>query len=94
MALIVETTTQYGLTVSNAYCRVEGISISKDGSMSFGVCRYVTQGTQYPAFAQTQFNAHYDVSGANVYKQAYAYLKTLDEFKSAADVYEDGQPAA
>jgi hypothetical protein len=93
MALTVATTTQYGLNVNNAYCRIEGISISKDGTMAFTLVRYVAQGTPYPSFSQTQYSAQYDMQGANVYKQAYAYLKTLDEFKSAIDVYEAGQPA-
>lgn len=94
MALIIETTTECGVTVNNAYCRVEGISIDKNGVMSFTLCRYVTQGTQYPFFASTQYNAQYAIEGANVYKQAYAYLKTLAELKTAIDVYEAGQPAA
>lgn len=93
MALTVGMTTQFGLTVNNAYCRIESVSIGNDGAMVFTLCRYVAQGTPYPPFAQTQYSAQYDIDGANVYKQAYAYLKTLDEFKSAADVYETGQPA-
>lgn len=93
MALITALTTQYGLQVDNAYCRVENIGINKQNEMTFSVCRYVAQGTAYPSFAQTDYVTTYDVQGANVYKQAYAYLTTLDEFRNATCVFEAGQPA-
>lgn len=93
MALTLDLTTQNGLVVNNAYCRVEDINIAKGGMMAFMLSRYVAQGSAYPSFSQTMYSTQYDMAGANVYKQAYAHLKTLDEFKTATDVWEAGQPA-
>lgn len=93
MALIVKTTTAFGLSVDNAYCRIEGVSIAKDGGMTFTLCRYVAQGTQFPSFGNTQFTTSYTLTGANPVQQAYEYLKTLPEFANATDVLEAGQTA-
>lgn len=94
MALQLTLTTEYGIEVTNSYCRVEDVNIAKSGPMTFMLSRYLSQSMDYPAFARTLYSTQYDCAGENVYKQAYAHLKSLDEFKSAADVYEAGQPAA
>lgn len=83
MALQATITTNQGITVSSAYCRVPDVSVSKD-KMSFSIWMYADK--EKAPFEKKTFTSEYDLAGANPISQAYVYLKTLPEFQSAGDV--------
>lgn len=71
---------QNGIKVEAAYLRVEFPSISKD-KMRFTLRKYVN--TDKPFFVEEVIDCSYNIDGDNPFKQAYEYLKTLDEFKGS-----------
>jgi hypothetical protein len=90
MALKIDTTTPQGINVTSAYCRVEGISLTKT-DITFTLRRY-KDNSGLPFFMEEPFAAPYALTGVNPLQQAYDYLKTLPEFTGAVDVLEVGQP--
>jgi len=96
MALKKTVTTPQGFTATDAYHRVEDITISTRmriatggdqfrelRMVSFTVRSYKESGAA--AFNETRTGAEYDMDGANPIAQAYAHLKTLPEFADAVD---------
>lgn len=83
MALKKTTATVHGLTASDAYHRVEAVSLIGKDQISFYVRSYVQQ--DKPFFAEQTINSLYDMDGENPFKQAYEHLKTLPEFAGAID---------
>jgi hypothetical protein len=90
MALKMDTTTPQGITVAGAYCRVEGISLTKT-QIGFSLRRY-KDNSGLPFFLEEYFTAPYALTGVNPLQQGYDYLKSLPEFASAVDLLELGQP--
>jgi hypothetical protein len=85
MALQTNITTEAGINVSNAYCRVEKLSFTAKTSIAFNLASYVDQNKTTP-FNVTNYLAKYDLEGSNPIKQAYLYLKTLPEYANSLDV--------
>jgi hypothetical protein len=82
MALQKNIETVQGLNVSDAYIRVESISLSKS-LMHINTKTYVS--VEKPCLSTDVFSCEYSLEGDNPIKQAYEYLKTLPEFSGATD---------
>lgn len=78
-----KTTTFKGVTVSDAYHRVWGVTLTKD-TISFGCGIHASGETNM--IDSISYSCAYDIAGDNPIKQAYEHLKTLPEFAGAADV--------
>lgn len=83
MALKKNIDSAFGITINDAYIRVENISFDASKSMQFFVRIYAKQ--NFPALSEQQMFLGYDMNGANPYAQAYSYIKTLPEFANATD---------
>lgn len=75
-------TTHKGINVSDAYCRVSSVELTK-AMMDFKLERRATESSE--AFSVSEFTCPYDISGNNPIAQAYERLKTLPEFASVVD---------
>lgn len=83
MALKKNTTTEHGINLEDAYCRVDNIVINNKTDMSFLVNVYADKtAKQIQTFT---FKCSYVFSGNNPIAQAYEHLKTLKEFDGAVD---------
>lgn len=85
MALTLTRETPFGFTATDAYLRVEGMSLEHD-SMSFRVRSYASDEGGLSAFSDEGFDCAYDMEDGNPFTQAYAHLKTLPAFSEAEDV--------
>jgi hypothetical protein len=83
MALSKTVETPQGFTATNAYHRVQNVSITKT-SVLFVVYSYAQPDKQ--PFADKVYQCLYDLTGENPIRQAYLHLKTLPEWASAEDV--------
>lgn len=83
MALKKNIDSQFGITINDAYIRVENITFNVSKSMQFFVRIYAKQ--NFPALSEQQMVLTYNMNGANPYVQAYTHLKTLPEFANASD---------
>ena len=83
MALQKTATTPQGFTATNAYHRVEGVTLASKTSINFRVRSYKELGCE--AFSDVGFTCAYDISEANPFVQAYEHLKTLPDFSDAVD---------
>jgi hypothetical protein len=83
MALSKTISTVHGFEAVNAYHRVEAVLVESKEKISFHVRSYVA--TDKPFFVEQVLNAPYNIFGNNPIAQAYAHLKTLDEFAGAVD---------
>jgi hypothetical protein len=84
MALQKTTQTRFGISVPNAYHRVELLTLESKEVMRFNLRSYAS--VDLPPFDEASFEAPFDINGANPIKQAYEYLKALREFDGAEDV--------
>lgn len=84
MAISRTITTNWGITVQDSYCRVEGVLLSTKDSITFHLRFYAEDG-HVPFFAEQLFTCPYAPEGCNPVRQAYEYLKTLPEFADAID---------
>lgn len=84
MALQKTTTNASGLTATDAYHRVENVTLASKTEITFSVRSYAS--TDRPFFAEEFYSCAYNLSGSNPIEQAYVYLKTLSEFSGATDV--------
>lgn len=84
MALSKTITTETGLQASNAYHRVEAVTLPSKTEITFSVRSYAS--TDMPFFAEEFYSCAYDLSGSNPIEQAYVYIKTLPEFAGATDI--------
>jgi hypothetical protein len=84
MALKLTKTTPQGFTATDAYHRVENISLQNKTSIVFMVSSYKDD-KETEAFNSVRHSSNYDINGENPIKQAYLHLKTLPEFAGAVD---------
>ncbi|WP_036986291.1 hypothetical protein [Pseudogulbenkiania sp. MAI-1] len=71
-----------GLSVVDAYHRVEYAEVSKD-QLRFQVRAYAS--VDFPACHDARYVCPYLLDGANPLIQAYEYLKSLPEYAGAVD---------
>jgi hypothetical protein len=71
-----------GITVSDAYLRIQSFSGSKK-LLKFELATHYRSGEQ--ALTVSSFEIPYSIDGSNPIKQAYNYLKTLPEFSGSTD---------
>lgn len=76
--------TSFGITVDDAYIRVENVTFDDKNTLRF-VARFYAQINGYQPFEERQFVCTHDLNGVNAYQQSYTYLKTLPEFTEAVD---------
>lgn len=83
MAFKKAASTPFGINVSNAYHRVENISIVGKNRIAFQL--KISVDGNLPDFSSDAHVCDYDINGDNPIAQAYAYLKTLPKFADAVD---------
>ncbi|EPX2487357.1 hypothetical protein CJ307_30430 [Klebsiella quasipneumoniae] len=83
MYLIVDTTFK-GISVKSAKVTVGDIYIGEDHEALSITANWSAPGSS-EFFKQTTYNCPYDISGADPVTQAYAYLKTLEEFSGVTE---------
>lgn len=72
------------IVVPDAYISLSVLTIERDKqSMSFNALYHAVQGAE--SFAGMAYSCPYELEGENPYRQAYAYLKTLQEFEGFID---------
>ena len=84
MALTKTSTTPCGFTATNAYHRVEGVSLQTKTSLVFKVRSYKNDAGA-PHFSDVEHTCAYEISGSNPIAQAYEHLKTLPAFAGEED---------
>lgn len=84
MALQKTIQSNFGLEIPNAYHRVGRIQIVNKTEMTFVVNSFVDNEASLPVESKSHGCA-YSLHGNNALAQAYAHLKTLEEFTSAVD---------
>lgn len=72
-----------GVTIENAYHRVESVELLDKETIQFRVRSYVGLGK--PFFKEDVFSCNYDLNGENPIKQAYECIKKLEEFAGSID---------
>lgn len=82
MAIKLNIELENGIKVDRAYLRVEYPAVTKD-TLTFTVRKYVD--AEKPFFSEQTYIVDYSLDGENPFKQAYEYLKTLEEFKGSED---------
>jgi hypothetical protein len=84
MALKQKISTVSGIEVDDAYHRVEQVSLVNKSNISFAVNAY--KDSENKTYITSKFySCQYDLAGKNPIAQAYAHLKTLEEFAGAED---------
>jgi hypothetical protein len=83
MALEKTVSTAHGFTASNAYHRVEAVSLIGKDRITFHIRSYAA--TDKPFFKENVLSCAYALDGENPIKQAYQHIKTLPEFAGATD---------
>jgi hypothetical protein len=73
-----------GLVVDKAYIRVVMPTI-RPGNKQFEFAVQVMATAEQQPFTVSTYEAAYDLLGPNPLKQAYAHIKSLDEFSGAVD---------
>ena len=71
-----------GISISNAYIRVENVTVDKL-QMTWKLAYYVEPGK--PAFQSDMRSGDYNIQGNNPIAQAYISMKTMPEFSDAID---------
>ena len=85
MALQKTVTTPQGFNATNAYHRVEGVSLPEKDQLSFVLRSYKSPSSTI-SFEDHAYACPYNIGGANPHTQAYEFVKTLDAFSNAEDV--------
>lgn len=91
MALKKTVTTIHGFLATDAYHRIENLSISPNLLVDFDSVRTITfvvrsyKTSDAICFFENSFGCEYNIDGENPIKQAYEYVKTLPEFADAQD---------
>jgi hypothetical protein len=85
MALQKTVTTPQGFDATNAYHRVEGVSLPDKSQLTF-VLRSYRSSADAVAFHDHAYACPYRMGGANPHTQAYGFVKTLDAFSDAENV--------
>lgn len=84
MALSKTVTTPQGFEAVSAYHRVESVSVQGKTELVFSLASY-KNADQSISFASKRVVCSYDITGGNVFQQAYVYLKATDEFSNSID---------
>lgn len=88
MALIIKKVMNTGIVAEDSYCKVEEINANKD-SMNFYLGIYlnkVARNSNKSPLETILYTCNHDINtNKNSIKQAYEYLKTLEEYKNAID---------
>jgi hypothetical protein len=73
-----------GLSVADAYIRINGITISPGNERIDFVAHYMASGADIP-FNNASIQCAYNLNGENPIMQGYEHLKALPEFAHATD---------
>jgi len=84
MALALNYTTESGINIPSAYCRIDQIFVTKKNTMQLSVNFYADEAHVVP-FHGEKYKTDYDFTQSNPLNQGYDYLKTLPEFSVATD---------
>ena len=84
MALKQKISTIYGIEVTDAYHRVEQVTLVNKSNINFAVNAYKDNEIKV-CITSKFYSCQYDLAGKNPMAQAYVHLKTLEEFASAED---------
>jgi hypothetical protein len=85
MALKLDYTTDSGIAVKDAYCRIDEVFILKKSKMDLMV-NYYANATAASPFYRERVDASFDLfSKSNAIAQGYQTLKTLPQFAGASD---------
>jgi len=84
MALKKTVTTVHGFEAVGAYHKVENVMLNGKDKINFHLRSYKESGL--PAFNDQFVECAYDLNGGNPIEQAYAHLKTTEEFSDAENV--------
>lgn len=84
MALTKTVTSPQGFEATSAYHRVDNVSLHGKNKISFSVNTSKDANSQM--FNTTQHLCDYSLNGDNPIKQAYLYLKTLNEYSGSEDI--------
>lgn len=88
MALILKKEMDTGVVLENAYCKVEEVTANKE-KMNFYLGIYLNKvarnNDKTPLETKFYSCEHNVLVNENSIRQAYNYLKTLDEFENAVD---------
>jgi hypothetical protein len=76
--------TSWGISVPDAYCRIEAVFLVNKNTISFHLRSYAAP-EGVPSFMEQVLSCDYNLDGPNPIKQAYLHLKTLPEFSDAVD---------
>ena len=82
MAIQTTVNTSSGLSITDAYCKIAEVSITKN-SVTFALQVFADKTKTF--VIENVFTAPYDLEGPNPIKQAYEYLKSLPDFADAVD---------
>lgn len=75
-----------GLTVVDGYLKVSSPTISTDKSvLSFGIIYQASEGD--PMLQAETYQCAYDIAGSDPFSQAYSYIKSLEKFSEATDIF-------
>ena len=83
MALKKNIDTVYGIEIKNAYCRIDNVIINNKTNITFLLKSYADKTAK--EFNTQTFQCSYILDNTNPIAQAYAHLKTLQEFADATD---------
>jgi len=94
MALLRSIELDSGLSVTNAYARVDNRSGGNKTEMNFALNYYISQqafmdGKAFVKQEHYSFEPSVDEGAPNDIKQCYEHLKTLQEFADSIDVLEE-----
>ena len=84
MSLVVNTTFK-GVFVKDAKVTIGDIYIG-EGHEALSITANWSAPGSFEVFKQTTYNCPYDITGSDPVTQAYAWMKTLDEFKVAVEI--------
>lgn len=98
MALLVSVQLDSGMTISNSYAKIGSFSGDKNLlsiELQFFLDKEKADSNNYSPMTVKVYSFTPSVAddSNNWLKQAYEYLKTLDEYQNAIDVFEEGQLA-
>ena len=74
-----------GVSVTDAYIRVEKLSIVDKTECSFALAHYADDSQDEPFFSLS-LTAPYDIDGDNPFAQAYSFVKSLNIYSGSVDV--------
>lgn len=85
MALSINYTTDSGINIPSAYCRIDEIFIARKTKLSINVGFYASNDDAVP-FHKELFKTSYDHTASNPLEQGYEFLKTQPQFFESQDV--------